>query len=60
MVELASHSGGVVVLSLAIWRLSLKVGRGLGDWDAGRVFGTWDAWAGTRGRGKWGREDVGT
>ena len=39
------------------------MGRGLGDWDAGRVFGTWDAWAGTRGRGDvgtWGRGDVGT
>ena len=36
------------------------MGRGLGDWDAGRVFGTWDAWAGTRGRGTWGRGDVGT
>ena len=31
------------------------MGRGLGDWDVGRVFGTWDAWAGT-----WGRGDVGT
>ena len=24
------------------------------------MFGTWDAWAGTRGRGTWGRGDVGT
>ena len=43
--------------------LLLKVGRGLGDWDVGRVFGTWDAWAGTWGRGDvgtWGRGDVGT
>ena len=28
------------------------MGRGLGDWDVGRVYGTWDAWAGT-----WGRRD---
>ena len=37
-------------------RLSLKVGRGRGTWDAG----TWDA--GTRGlgdAGTWGREDFG-
>ena len=46
------------------------MGRGLGDWDVGRVFGTWNVWAGTRGRGDvgtwdawagtWGRGDVGT
>ena len=39
------------------------MGRGLGDWDVGRVFGTWVAWAGTWGRGDvvtWGRGDVGT
>ena len=39
------------------------MGRGLGDWDVGRVFRTWDAWAGTWGRGDvgtWGRGDVGT
>ena len=27
------------------------VGWGLGDWDVGRVFGMWDTWAGTWGRG---------
>ena len=36
-----------------------KSGTGLGDWDVGRVFGTWDAWAGTWGRGDVGRGDVG-
>ena len=36
------------------------MGRGLGDWDVGRVFGTWDAWAGTWGRGDVGTWDVGT
>ncbi len=37
-----------------------KSGRRLGDWVSGRVFGTWDAWAGTWGGGARGRGDAQT